>query len=59
MVRVWDENFELLIIAFIFAVGIGNRIDQNQLLEIAGLPDYKFNVATFDAIKGNIFNTQL
>ena len=37
------------------AIGVGNKIDDQELLEIAGLnPRYKFHISDFDALRGSL-----
>ena len=38
--------------AFIFAVGIGDTVNRQQLQEIAGLKEYLFEIANYNAIQG-------
>ena len=38
--------------AFIFAVGIGETVNRQQLQDIAGLKEYLFEIANYNAIQG-------
>ena len=38
--------------AFIFAVGIGETVNTQQLRDIAGLPEYLHQIANYNAIEG-------
>lgn len=40
--------------AFIFAVGIGDTVNRQQLQEIAGLKEYLFEIANYSAIEGKL-----
>ena len=37
---------------FVFSVGIGNSVDANELEKIAGLPEYVFKTANYNALTG-------
>ena len=38
--------------AFLFAVGIGDTVNRQQLQDIAGLKEYLFEIANYNAIEG-------
>ena len=39
----------------VFSVGIGNSVDANELEKIAGLPEYVFKTANYNALTGTVF----